>query len=183
MNNPLKILRTLDSHLTKPAELSIFGRAALALGFPNSPPEFEATHDVDAIMPIDHSEPNEDFWLAQQATNVELESHQLYITHLFSEMDVILRPSWKEHRMLLDLALQRLVVYRPAAIDLILTKMARGDGDDLRDIQFILRQEKASPEVMTRAFTEARVPRVPEIEELFRAAQPKVLELASQLGT
>ena len=85
--------------------------------------------------------------------------------------------------MLLDLALQRLVVYRPAAIDLILTKMARGDGDDLRDIQFILRQEKASPEVMTRAFTEARVPRVPEIEELFRAAQPKVLELASQLGT
>ena len=153
MNNPLKILRTLDSHLTKPAELSIFGRAALALGFPNSPPEFEATHDVDAITPIDHGEPNEDFWLAQQATNVELESQQLYITHLFGETDVILRPSWKENRMLLDLALQRLRVYRPAAIDLILTKMARGDSEDLRDVQFLLRQEKPSPDVMTRAFT------------------------------
>jgi hypothetical protein len=29
MNNPLRILRTLDSYLTRPAELTIFGRAAL----------------------------------------------------------------------------------------------------------------------------------------------------------
>jgi len=31
MNNPLHILQTLDRHPTKPAEITIFGRAALAL--------------------------------------------------------------------------------------------------------------------------------------------------------
>ena len=34
MNNPLRILKTLDRHLTAPAELTLFGRAALALGYP-----------------------------------------------------------------------------------------------------------------------------------------------------
>jgi hypothetical protein len=38
MNNPLRILQTLGRHLTKPVEITIFGRAALALGFQNSPP-------------------------------------------------------------------------------------------------------------------------------------------------
>src|SRR2546425_71921 len=52
MNNPLNILETLDRHLTKPAELTIFGRAALALGFQDSPPVFATTHDVDAILPL-----------------------------------------------------------------------------------------------------------------------------------
>lgn len=49
MNNPLHILQTLDCHLTKPAEITTFGRAALALGFPNSPAAFATTHDVDAF--------------------------------------------------------------------------------------------------------------------------------------
>ncbi len=33
MNNPRHILQTLDRHLTAPAELTLFGRAALALGY------------------------------------------------------------------------------------------------------------------------------------------------------
>jgi hypothetical protein len=177
MNNPLQILRTLDRHLTKPAELTIFGRAALALGFPNSPAELGSTHDVDAIMPVELGEPNEDFWLAQQATNEELEAKELYITHLFSELDVILRPIWKEKRTALDLSLSRLRIYRPSTIDLILTKMARGDDEDLQDIQFLLRQGKHSATELKQAFAEARVPRVPEIQELFRAAQPRVLAM------
>ena len=52
MNNPQHILQTLDRYLTKPAEITIFGRAALALGFPNSPTAFATTHDVDAILPL-----------------------------------------------------------------------------------------------------------------------------------
>src|ERR1017187_5735908 len=32
MNNPLRILQALDRHLTGPAEITLFGRAALALG-------------------------------------------------------------------------------------------------------------------------------------------------------
>jgi hypothetical protein len=36
MSNPLRILRTLDQKLTLPVELTLFGRAALALGHPRS---------------------------------------------------------------------------------------------------------------------------------------------------
>src|SRR6266446_5366479 len=84
MNNPLRILRTLDGHLTQPTELTIFGRAALALGFSQSPPVFATTHDVDAILPLAWlaaEDENLDFWEAQQKTNAELEPDGLYITH------------------------------------------------------------------------------------------------------
>lgn len=37
MNNPLRILQTLDGYLTQPAEITLFGRAALALGFKDAP--------------------------------------------------------------------------------------------------------------------------------------------------
>jgi hypothetical protein len=64
MNNPLEILRTLDGHLTQPFELILFGRSALALGYPDAPSEYGATLDMDGIMPMTDSEPDEDFWLA-----------------------------------------------------------------------------------------------------------------------
>jgi hypothetical protein len=66
MNNPLHILQTLDRHLTKPAEITIFGRAALALGFPNSPATFATTHNVDAILPL--------AWLAAEDQNLDCRS-------------------------------------------------------------------------------------------------------------
>jgi hypothetical protein len=46
MSNPLRILQTLDRHLTAPAEMTLFGPAALALGYLGSPAAFSATHDV-----------------------------------------------------------------------------------------------------------------------------------------
>lgn len=52
MNNPLRILQTLDRHLTAPAELTLFGRAALALGYAPGLPAFATTQDVDAILPL-----------------------------------------------------------------------------------------------------------------------------------
>ena len=39
----------------------------------------------------------------------------------------------------------------------------------------MVRQEKISAEQLRAAFANARVPDVPEIRELFQAAQPKVL--------
>ncbi len=127
MNNPLRILQTLDRHLTAPAELTLFGRAALALGYAGSPAAFPTTQDVDAILPLE---------------------------------------------------LHRLAVFRPATLDLILTKMARGDENDLADIRFLLQHGKLTGDQLRAAFQSARVPDVPEIQELFRAAQPKVLALA-----
>ena len=49
MNNPLHILQTLDRHLTAPAELTLFGRAALALGYAPSLAAFAATTYVARI--------------------------------------------------------------------------------------------------------------------------------------
>jgi hypothetical protein len=67
---------------------------------------------------------------------------------------------------------------RSAAVDLILTKMARGDSDDLADIEFLLTKETISPSELQRAFSRARVPNVTELQELFAKAQPRVLALA-----
>ena len=181
MNNPLRILQTLDRHLTAPAELTLFGRAALALGYAGSPAAFATTQDVDAILPLSWlaaEDQNLDFWQAQQRTNTELEPEGLYITHLFRELEVILTPDWLARRVPIHLELPRLKTFRPATLDLILTKMARGDENDLADIRFLLQQETLTDEQLRAAFQRARVPDVPEIQELFRAIQPKVLTLA-----
>jgi Nucleotidyltransferase of unknown function (DUF6036) len=98
-----------------------------------------------------------------QRTNVALESEDLYLTHLFREVDVILQPDWINRRMRLELGLPRLTTYRPASVDLILTKMARGDDDDLKDIHFTLQQESLTRAQLETAFEHARVPDVPEI--------------------
>jgi hypothetical protein len=181
MNNPQHILQTLDRHLTKPAEVTIFGRAALALGFQNSPAAFATTHDVDAILPLSWlaaKDQNLDFWEAQQKTNTELEPSGLYITHLFRELEIILTPDWLNRRVHVPLELQKLAVFRPSTLDLILTKMARGDENDLIDVRFLLTQETHTAEKLKAAFSRARLPDVPEIRKLFQAAQIKVLEMA-----
>ena len=182
VSNPLRILKALDQHLTLPAEITLFGRAALALGYAQASAHFHNTEDVDGILPLAWLQPpdtHQDFWQAVERTNVELEPDGLYLTHLFRELDVILQPDWINRRLRLAVGLQKLAVFRPATIDLILTKMARADEDDLQDIQFLLQQESLTREQLTIAFTRARVPDVPEIQELFNRARPKVLALAA----
>jgi hypothetical protein len=48
VNNPLLILQTLDRHLDHPVELTLYGRAALALGFPAHEGKHETTHRTTA---------------------------------------------------------------------------------------------------------------------------------------
>lgn len=166
--------------MTAPAEITLFGRAALALGYASSPPAFATTQDVDAILPLawlEAEDENLDFWQAQQRTNAELQPEGLYLTHLFREFEVILTPDWYSRRVRIPLELQRLTVFRPATLDLILTKMARGDANDLADIEFLLTREPLTADQLHNAFAQARVLDLPEIQDLFRAAQPKVLAL------
>ena len=102
MSNPLRILKTLDKYLTSPAEITLFGRAALALGYVQAPAHFHNTQDVDGILPmawLQPSDAHEDFWQAVQQTNAELEPAGLYLTHLFREIDVILQPDWMLRRV------------------------------------------------------------------------------------
>ena len=113
----------MDRHLARPTEITLFGRAALALGFADSPARFATTRDVDAILPLswlEAEDQNLDFWEAQQKTNAELESEALYITHLFREFEIILRPNWPTYRVGIELLLSKLTVWRPAVLDLVL---------------------------------------------------------------
>ena len=186
MNNPLLILQTLDRHLDHPVELTLYGRAALALGFPAHEPRHETTQDVDAIIPLaqlDELRADEQFWIARDSTNAELAERGLYLTHLFTEADVFLLPDWLERRVPIAVSLTHLKLLRPATIDLVLTKMMRGaDPEDLADIEFLLGHEPQSDAELRTAFARVRLPDIQELRDAFRAAQPKVLALAKPQG-
>lgn len=71
-SNPLRILRSLDAFLRDPFELIIYGRSALALGYPHPASVFLVTMDVDAILPskdLQAIETNDNFWEAQEKVN------------------------------------------------------------------------------------------------------------------
>lgn len=183
MNNPERILAALDRHLQRPTRVILYGRAALALGYPGVAPELGATMDVDAILPAVQMaviEQDSQFWEALELANRELEPEGLYMTHLFSDEQVILSPDWLLRIVALPCpAWRRLQAFRPSTLDLILTKMMREDPQDLADIGFLLRREAIGVAELRAAFTRARVPEIVEIAEAFAANQPKVLALAS----
>ena len=186
MNNPLLILQTLDRHLDHPVELTLYGRAALALGFRSHEARHETTQDVDAIIPLvqlDELRADGKFWEARDATNAELAERGLYLTHLFTEADVFLLPDWLGRRVHIPVSLAHLTLLRPATIDLILTKMMRGeDREDLADIEFLLKQEPVTEAELRSAFGRARVPELQELHDAFRTAQPKVLKIARAIA-
>ena len=182
VNNPLLILQTLDRHLDHPFDLTLYGRAALALGFSSHEPCHETTQDVDAIIPLaqlDQLHADEQFWDARDATNAELAERGLYITHLFTEADIFLLPDWLNRRLPIPITFTHLKLLRPATLDLILTKMMRGaDPEDLSDIKFLLKHEPMTDAKLRAAFERVRLPDIQELHDAFRAAQPKVLALA-----
>ena len=132
MDNPSLILRTLDARLDHPVRLVLYGRAALQLGFSDPPSETAESKDVDAIIPLgdlDSLSADENFWDAQEATNLGLRPKGLYITHLFRADQVFLRRDWEQHLVAITRPPTRcLPLLRPATLDLILTKMMRGDA-------------------------------------------------------
>jgi hypothetical protein len=184
VNNPLFILQTLDRHLDHPVELTLYGRAALALGFPSHEPRHETTQDVDAIIPLaqlDQLRADSQFWDARDATNAELAERGLYMTHLFTEADVFRLPDWVNRRVPIPSSFSHLKLLRPAALDLILTKMMRGaDPEDLSDIEFLLKHERLAEPELRAAFERVRVPDIQELHDAFRAAQPKVMALVQR---
>ena len=170
-SNPLRILQTLDKHLRQAFTLHVYGRSALALGFPDAPAVMHATMDVDAILPardILTIEASEDFWRAQELTNTELGDSGLYFTHLFEDRQVILTPDWLTRVVRLPVdGLRHLVLYRPSTEDLILTKMMRVDPQDRDDISFLLLQSDFQPDRLKAALVGAVIPPVVEIKEAF----------------
>jgi hypothetical protein len=171
MNHPEQIVRALDMNLVNPTRLILYGRAALALGFPDPQPSFHATMDVDAILPeveMAAIEADESFWSAIETTNDQLRSSGLYLTHLFTDSQVILRSDWLDQIVPIHLkGLVHLSLFRPASEDLLLTKMMRIDPQDRSDIAFLLQHSHINPDQLNRLLNSARTPEIPEIQDAF----------------
>jgi hypothetical protein len=184
MDNPSLILQTVDRRLDHPMSLVLYGRAALWLGFNAAPPEAAKTQDVDAIISVAQSEElanDPQFWDAVEAANTELAEHGLYMTHLFGEQDVFLRHGWRDKVVTISrLALRHLKLFRPSTIDLVLTKMMRGnDPQDMADAKFMIEHDTISRQQLEDAFTEMNPIEVVELRDAFAKAKPIVIGFAA----
>jgi hypothetical protein len=143
----------------------------LALGFDNSPLSFQATLDVDAILPeveLTRIEEDDQFWEAIEKTNDELQSTGLYITHLFVDSQIILSSNWLDNILPIELSgLMHLKLYRPSVSDFVLTKMMRIDPQDRMDISFLISRSETLLKEIEVTLATARVPDIPEIKEAF----------------
>lgn len=81
-----------------------------------------------------------------------------------SEIVPVLRP-----------ATLHLKLFRPHTIDLILTKMMRGDDpQDMEDVDFLVRHDGITREQMESAFANVRMPDMVELHDAFAWALPLV---------
>ena len=188
MTNAEIIATTLDALLDHEVTLVIYGRAALALGFDDVPEAVGRSLDLDVILPFSEAariEADEQFWAAQHQLNKALENKGLYLTHIFQEDQVFLRPDWQKHiKPVLRPITHRLKLFRPDAVDLILTKMMRGDdAQDMEDIQFLVESEGLTLKAMEPAFASVRIPDVEELRETFQRALTHVRMIITDLET
>lgn len=182
MTNAERIVLALDRRLDHEIRLVVYGRAAIALGFDDAPESVTRSLDVDAIIPVSDRrrlQADTNFWDAQEAANRELEKDGLYITHLFEADQVFLRRDWEQHLVPLERPATRwLRLFRPATLDLILTKMMRGDDpQDLADIAFLIQHDRVRSEEVEAAFVEALIPDLLELRDAFERAKPHVRAL------
>jgi len=169
-SNAELILEALDERLDTRIELTLYGRAALHLGFAQGPPEFAFSADIDAVLWVGQAQELADrsnFWEAVEEINLKLAKDGLYASHFFEETQVILRPSWKGDRAKIEGPWSRLSLFRLGNIDLLLSKLMRDDPQDLRDAMFIVRSARLDNATINKAISEARVPPLLELREQF----------------
>jgi hypothetical protein len=178
MTNAERILATLDRHLTSEVDLTLYGRAALTLGFGEAPEDYALSRDVDAVLWSGQAEAlNEttNFWAAVDETNAELADSGLYVSHFFTEDQVVLRENWRESRLRLACDLARLILYRLSDLDLILSKLMRDDPIDQVDALFIVRRAGIDVDAVRGAIHAARLPESAEVREQFEKASDRLL--------
>jgi hypothetical protein len=177
-SNPEVILRRLNEELSVVVELTLIGRAALILGYapPISPGCAAQTFDVDVVIPLDQEQildRNEPFWAALERTNELLRSSELYLSHIFLENQIILGDRWIERRVPIMLSgADKLALFRPSSVDLLLSKMARADDPaDRADILALIERERFSRDIIERAFEAARCPHDADLLEQFEKSK------------
>jgi hypothetical protein len=182
-SHPERLLIALDEGLDHEFRLIIYGRSALWLGFDNPPAATATTQDVDAIIPNDQVQTLANdfrFWDARDAVNERFKSEGLYITHLFPESEIFLRSDWIKHIVPITRPrLNHLILFRPATIDLVLTKMMRGnDEQDMADVGFMLRHDHINEPKLVEAFSQMKPIALAELRDAFEKAKPVVLNMA-----
>lgn len=180
MNNAETILTYLDQKLEAPVELTLYGRAAIFLGFECPPDEYALSRDVDAVLWKGQAEmllETTNFWEAVNDVNEALTDQELYISHFFEEDQVILRPDWQIHRTQVKGSWTYLDLYRLGDIDLLLSKLMRDDPIDLEDAIFIYEQGDLDIATVNQAVHDARIPDIPEIQEQFTLASHRFLQV------
>lgn len=174
MTNAQLILSVLDELLNAKVELTLYGRAAFYLGFPEwRGREFLQSRDVDAVLWIGQAEELHDktnFWEAVEEVNQRLAERGLYISHFFTEDQVVLTPEWRSQRVPLEKKWRHLELYRLGNVDLLLSKLMRNDPLDQNDALFLVRTANLSAGEVKQAIRDARIPLVPEIQEQFDVA-------------
>ncbi|HOC00252.1 MAG TPA: hypothetical protein PKM43_16095 [Verrucomicrobiota bacterium] len=158
------------------------------LGFDHPPAVAAATFDVDAIIPdaqVQALAGDSRFWDARDAVNQRFKTEGLYITHLFPESEVFLRRDWAEHIVpITRLRLSHLDLFRPATVDLVLTKMMRGnDEQDMADAEFMIRHDRITEGQLVEAFSQMKPFGLVELRDAFARAKPVVLEVARKAAT
>jgi hypothetical protein len=182
MTNAEIIASTLDGLLDHEVSLVAYGRASIALGFDDVPTAIGRSLDLDVILRFSNSaelDADDQFWEAQAQVNKVLEKQGLYMTHLFQEDQVFLRPDWENFIVpVLRPATRCLKLFRPHTIDLILTKMMRGnDPQDMQDVEFLIRHDGITSAQMEPAFRDVRIPDFQELRDAFERALPVVRKL------
>jgi hypothetical protein len=185
--HPERLLLALDAGLDHEVSLILYGRSAIWLGFENPPAAAATTEDVDAIIPNDQVQVMANdlpFWDARDAVNERFKAEGLYIAHLFPESEVFLRRDWVKHIVAITrLKLNHLKLFRPATVDLVLTKMMRGsDEQDMADAEFIIRHDRIMEPQLLEAFSQMKPIELVELRDAFERAEPGVLKMAREIS-
>jgi hypothetical protein len=168
------ILETLDRHLRGPGVVRLLGGAALTLAYGLD----RSTEDVDLLQ--DDAEvkaliESAEFGEALEATNAELEPRGLYLTHIWGPEQLILAIEWRSRCRPLTLpSLKRLRLEVLSPADLIISKLARADDGDLRDMEFLLAKHTTVAEV------ESLLPTV-VVPQVFAESWPRAKSALAQL--
>lgn len=93
-----------------------------------------------------------------------------------------LRPQWDNEVVpTMRLTLKYLRLFRRATLDLLLTRMTRGNDEQvMQDIDFVFRHDRLTHSHIEGAFREVVIPDNQELREAFARARPTVLSLAAK---
>ncbi len=180
MTNAVKLLAAVDERLSGKVELTLYGRAALHLGFPHPPPDYALSRDVDAVMWVGQAEElleRTNFWSVIEQVNALFSDQELYISHFFEESQVVLTPDWRSKRVPIHWRWLNLELSRLGNEDLFLSKLMRDDPIDRLDAMFIVKTAPLDQDQIRRAIRDARVPPVPEITEQFERCSRRFLQV------